>query len=135
MIGRYGYLAARILLATIFLFSGYGKLTDVQETAGGIAAIGLPFPVLSAVFAGVLELVCGVLLVLGRKSGWASTGLLLFMMPVTALFEHPLRGGVSALVDFLKNLAIMGDLLMVALGESDEVRADWIAVTGWRRRK
>ena len=85
---------------------------------------------LSAVFAGVLELVCGVLLVLGRKSGWAAAGLLLFMVPVPALFEHPRRGGVGARIDFLKNLSIMGGLLMVALREGEEVRADWTAVTG-----
>jgi len=126
---RYGYLAARILLAAIFLFSGYGKLTDVPETAADIAALGLPFPILSAVFAGVLELVCGALLVLGCKTGWAAVGLLLFMVPVTVLFEHPFRGD-GALIDFLKNLAIMGGLLMVVMEEQLAMRQDWDMLRG-----
>ena len=128
MMQRYAYPAARLLLAGIFLFSGANKLLDVPDTAADIAELGLPFPALATVAAGVLELVCSVLLVLGRKTGWAATGLLLFMVPVTALFEHPFRGGEGAWIDFLKNLAIMGGLLMVAFVEQGAMRADWVAV-------
>ena len=117
------YGAARLLLAAIFLLSGAGKLLDVPDTAADIAALGLPFPALGAVAAGVLELVCGVLLVLGLKSGWAAAGLLLFMVPVTVLFEHPFRGA-GALIDFLKNCAIMGGLLMVMMREQPAMRRD-----------
>lgn len=116
---RHAYFAARVLLAAIFLLSGAGKLLDVPDTAADIAALDLPFPALAAVAAGVLELVCGVLLVLGCKTGWAAAGLLLFMVPVTLLFEHPFRGGIGALIDFLKNCAIMGGLLMVVLREGE----------------
>jgi len=117
------YPAARVLLAGIFLFSGGGKLLDVPDTAADIAALGLPFPALGGVAAGVLELVCGVLLVLGRKAGWAAAGLLLFMVPVTLLFEHPFRGE-GALIDFLKNCAVMGGLLMVVMREQAALRQD-----------
>ena len=42
---------------------------------------------------------------------------MLFLLPVTALLENPLAvpGDVGALIDFLKNLAIMGGLLMIVL--------------------
>ena len=130
---RYGHAAARVLIAGIFLVSGVGKLTDVQETAADIAALGLPLPVLAALVAGVLELVCGVLLVLGRKSGWAAAALLLFMVPVTLLFEHPFREP-GAIYDFLKNLAIMGGLLLAVLVEQDAMRTDWMTLTGKGKR-
>ena len=130
---RYGHAAARVLIAGIFLVSGAGKLTDVQETAADIAELGLPLPVLAALAAGVLELVCGVLLVLGRKTGWTAAALLLFMVPVTLLFEHPFRGP-GAIYDFLKNLAIMGGLLRVVLGEQDAMRADRMTLTGKGKR-
>ena len=39
----------------------------MPDTAADIAALGLPFPALGA---GVVELVCGVMLVLGRRIGW-----------------------------------------------------------------
>lgn len=116
---RYGYVTARVLLAAVFLFTGYAKLADTQDAATDIAEIGLPLPVLLAVIAGVVELVCGVLLVLGKQSLWAAVGLLLFLMPVTVLVENPfgaeLESGLP--IDFLKNLSIMGGLVMVVLRE------------------
>ena len=121
--------AARILLAGIFLVSGPAKLLDVHETAADIAALGLPFPVLAALAAGVLEVVCGVLLVLGLKSGWAAAALFLFMVPVTLLMEHPFRGP-GAVYDFLKNAAIMGGLLLAVAAEWDALRADLKRVRG-----
>lgn len=129
---RSAYPAARLLLAAIFILSGAGKLLDVPETAADIAALGLPLPALGAIGAAVLELVCGVLLVLGRKTGWVAAGLLLFMVPVTLLFEHPFRGGMGAWYDFFKNLAIMGGLLLVVLREADAARNDREVATAGR---
>ena len=121
---RYGRPVARVFIAGIFLVSGIGKLTDVQGTAADIAAIGLPLPALAALVAGVVELVCGALLAVGLRTAWAAAGLLVFMVPVTLLFEHPFRGP-GALYDFLKNLAIMGGLLLALLGEQHRTR--WAA--------
>lgn len=116
---RYGYVTARVLLAAVFLFTGYDKLADTQDAAADIAEVGLPLPVLLAVIAGVVELVCGVLLVLGKGSLWAAVGLLLFLLPVTVLVENPFRpqSELGLPIDFLKNLSIMGGLLMVVLRE------------------
>ncbi|MCY4571757.1 MAG: DoxX family protein [Gemmatimonadetes bacterium] len=121
-IERYAYVAARIMLAAIFMLTGYDKLVDVDNAAGDIAEIGLPFPTLLAFVAGLVELVCGALLALGRKTEWAAAGLLLFLVPVTVLMENPLRADANfgTLIDFLKNLAIMGGLLMVALRERSD---------------
>ena len=118
-IDRYGYIAARIMLAAIFLLTGYDKLVDIDDAAGDIAEIGLPFAAFLAVVAGLVELVCGALLALGRRSEWAAAGLLLFLVPVTLLMENPLRADANfgTVIDFLKNLAIMGGLLMVVLAE------------------
>lgn len=117
---RYGYLAARAMLGAIFLVTGYDKLADTQDAAAEIAGVGLPFPVLLAVIAGVVELVCGILLILSKRTSWAAVGLLLFLLPVTLLVENPLRASAEsgASIDFLKNLSIMGGLLMVVLAES-----------------
>ena len=116
---RYAYLAARVMLAAIFLLTGYDKLVDIEDAAGDIAETGLPFPSLLAVVAGLVEIACGALLVLGRRTEWAAAGLLLFLLPVTVLMENPLRADADfgAVIDFLKNLAIMGGLLMVVLAE------------------
>ena len=123
-IDRYGYLAARVMLAAIFLLTGYDKLVDVEDAAGDIAEVGLPLPALLAVTAGLVELVCGAFLALGRRTEWAAAGLLLFLVPVTVLIENPLRADADfgTVIDFLKNLAIMGGLLLVVLRERDAGR-------------
>lgn len=107
------------MLAAIFLLTGYDKLVDVDNAAGDIAEIGLPFPTLLAFVAGLVELVCGVFLALGRRTDRAAAGLLLFLVPVTVLMENPLRADANfgTVIDFLKNVAIMGGLLMVVLTE------------------
>ena len=71
---HYGHVTARAFIAGIFLVSGFGKLTGVQETAADIAALGLPLPVLAAVMAGIVELVCGACLALGLKTAWGRCG-------------------------------------------------------------
>ena len=123
-IDRYGYVAARLMLAAIFLLTGYDKLVDTGNAACDIAEIGLPFPTLLAVTAGLVELGCGALLALGRKTEWAAAGLLLFLLPVTVLMENPLGADADfgTVIDFLKNLAIMGGLLLVVLTEHRDAR-------------
>lgn len=63
-----------------------------------------------AVAAGLVELVCGALLALGWWTAWVAAGLLLFLIPVTVLMEIPLRADADfgAVIDFLKNVAILG---------------------------
>lgn len=116
---RYRYPAARVMLAAIFVVTGWDKLAAPRDAAADIAEVGLPAPFLLAIAAGVVELACGVLLAAGWKAAWAAGGLLLFLLPVTVLLENPLAapGDFGTLIDFLKNLAIMGGLLMVALWE------------------
>ena len=57
LVRRYGYLAARVMLAAIFLLTGWDKLANRQDAATDIVEVGLPAPVLLAVLAGVVELV------------------------------------------------------------------------------
>ena len=116
------------MLAAIFLLTGYDKLVDVDNAAGDIAEIGLPFPTLLAFVAGLVELVCGVFLALGRRTDRAAAGLLLFLVPVTVLMENPLRADADfgTVIDFLKNLAIMGG---AADGRPDGARGRW---EGWQ---
>ena len=123
-IDRYGYIVARVMLAGIFLLTGYDKLVDVEDAASDIAEVGLPLPALLAVAAGLVELVCGAFLALGRRTEWAAAGLLLFLVPVTVLIENPLRADADfgTVIDFLKNLAIMAGLLLVVLRERDAGR-------------
>ena len=123
---RLAYAVARVMLAAIFLVTGASKLINLPEAAADIVAAGLPFAEPLAVIAGALELVCGTLLLLGIATRWAALGLIVFLVPVTLILQSPLPppagSGSGELIDFLKNLAIIGGLLTVVVIERRTLR-------------
>ena len=111
----YVSLAGRILLSVIFLLSGISKLMNWSETANMMAAHGMtaiPFFLTMAV---IIEIAGGLALLLGWQTRAASLILFLYLIPVTLVFHHfwdlqePVRQ--MQMINFLKNLAIMGGLL------------------------
>jgi putative oxidoreductase len=108
---------ARILLALMFVLSGFGKLTGLEGTAGYIASKGLPVPMLLAAAAGVLELVAGVLLIIGWQARWAALALAVFTLVASVLFHNywamPADQQRMQQLMFMKNLAVTGGLLFV----------------------
>ena len=113
----YGPLAGRVLLALIFVTSGFSKIGGFEGTVGYIASKGLPLPQLGAVIAIVVELGCGILLVVGWQARWAAAVLFLFLIPTTFIFHNfwaveAARKGMEQ-IQFMKNLCIMGGMLYV----------------------
>jgi putative oxidoreductase len=111
-------LTGRILLALMFVMSGFGKLGNVAGTAGYIASGGLPFPSLLAVLVGLLELFGGLALAAGFKARWAALSLGVFTVLASVLFHQfwavaPEQQMVQQLM-FMKNLAIAGGMFIVA---------------------
>jgi putative oxidoreductase len=110
-------LVARFLLALMFVLSGLSKLGGLEGTAGYIASVGLPAAQLLALGAGVLELVAGVLLIVGWQARWAALALALFTVLATFLFHNfwamPKEQQFMQQLMFMKNLAVTGGLLMV----------------------
>jgi putative oxidoreductase len=113
----YGPFAGRILLALIFVTSGWGKIGGFEGTVGYIASKGLPLPQLAAAGALVVELVGGILLIVGWQTRWAATALFLFLIPTTLIFHNfwavdAAQQGMQQ-IQFMKNLCIMGGMLYV----------------------
>jgi putative oxidoreductase len=106
-------LAGRVLLAAIFVLSGVGKLAAPEATLGYINAVGLPFPQLAYFGAIAVELVGGILLVVGYRTRLAAVALAAFSV-VTAVIFHGAIGDQNQFIHLLKNLAIAGGLLQVA---------------------
>ena len=110
-------LFGRILLALIFVVSGIGKITGFAGTAAYMASKGLPMVQVLLPLAIAAELGGGLLLALGWKTRWAALVLFLFLIPTTLIF-HQFWGIEPKLaqmqqIHFLKNVAIMGGMLMV----------------------
>ena len=118
---HYGPLAGRVLMAQIFLTSGYGKLTDFAGTAGFMASRGMPMAEFLTVGAILFELGGAVMLVAGWKMRWGALLLILFTVPATLIFHNFWAADAaqyqSQLTHFMKNVAMIGGLLyMMAFG-------------------
>ncbi len=108
----------RVLLAAIFVLAGFDKLGSLEGTAGYIASAGLPAPMVLAVAVGVLELVAGLMLVVGFLTRWAALALGVFTIVATLIFHAywalPAEQAFVQQLMFMKNLAIAGGLFLVA---------------------
>jgi len=102
----------RILLATIFIFSGIGKLMAPAATIGYIASSGLPFAPLALAAAIAVELGGGLMLALGIQTRLVAALLAGFSI-VTGLAFHNAIGDQNQLIHLLKNIAMAGGLLQV----------------------
>jgi putative oxidoreductase len=110
-------LLGRVLLALIFITSGFGKITGFEGTVGYIASKGLPLPQLSAIIAIIVEVGGSILLVIGYKARWAALALAIFTL-AAAIFFHNYWAVEAAekmgqQINFWKNISMAGGMLMV----------------------
>jgi putative oxidoreductase len=110
-------LAARILLALLFIIFGWKKLTGFSGTVIYMAATGAPVPVLSAAIAVVMEFFVGLAILLGIATRPLALLLLLYTL-ATAIIGHHYwtmtgMGQFEAMINFYKNVSIMGGLLLL----------------------
>ena len=103
----------RVLMATLFLVSGFGKLMAPAATKGYIAAAGLPLPEVAYLIAVIVELGLGLALLLGYRTRVVA-GLMAAFTAVTAFGFHADFADGNQMNHFLKNLAISGGLIYVA---------------------
>lgn len=110
-------LLGRILISSLFLVAGIRKLMAVAGTAGYLAKLGFPAPEIMVWLAILIEVGGGLLLLIGWKTRWVSWVLIVFVAVATFMahrfwdFSDP--GQYAAqLNNFLKNIAIIGGLLM-----------------------
>ncbi len=112
---------ARVLLALMFVLSGFAKFGGLDGTAGYIASQGLPMPGVLAFGAATLEVVAGLALAVGWQARWAALALALFTLVASVIFHAfwsvPADQAMTQQLMFMKNVSIAGGLLFVfALG-------------------
>jgi putative oxidoreductase len=113
---NFAALAGRILLALIFVGSGVDKTIHFSGAVGYVASAGLPFPAVLLALSIVVELGCGLAIIVGWKARWAAALMFLYLIPVTVIFHNPIGLGAHAqeqLIHAMKNLSIMGGMLLL----------------------
>jgi putative oxidoreductase len=108
-------LVGRILLALIFIISGYAKIGGYAGTAGYMASKGMPMVDVLLPLTILIELGGGLLIAIGWKARWAAAVIFLFVIPVTLVFHNPAglapAEAQQQMINLLKNVSIMGGML------------------------
>ena len=110
-------LVGRILLAVIFITSGFGKITGYDGTAAFMASKGLPMVGVLLPLTILTELGGGILLAIGYKARWAALALAGFTILAAIIFHNfwavEAAQKMAQQINFMKNVAITGGLLVV----------------------
>ncbi|NET36179.1 MAG: DoxX family protein [Cyanothece sp. SIO1E1] len=120
---KYIPLAARICLSSIFLKAGINHTLGFSGFQQAIAGAGLPFASLLAVGTIIFLLTGSLSLLLGYKIRIGATLLILFLIPATLVF-HNFLVDLNETNNFLKNLGLMGGLLMLIHAGTGAVSLD-----------
>lgn len=116
-------LLGRILISFIFLFDAYDTIFYFQDTKETMMSYGLTWRPDMLLFGGIFILLLGGTLVLiGYRASFGAILLLIYWVPVTfivhSFWNDPEEIRRIQSVLFMKNLAIVGGLLMVLVNGS-----------------
>jgi putative oxidoreductase len=75
-----GPLVARVVIGAVFLWSGWGKLSDLPTVIDNFVGWGIPFPKILAPFVAGVEFAGGILLLLGLFTRLAAVPLVIVMI-------------------------------------------------------
>lgn len=110
-------LIARILMMALFVIFGWQKLTGYPGTVAYLAQTGAPAPQLSAAIAIVMEFVVGAALLIGAFTRPLAILLLVYTFAAALIGHHYWTltglGRVENMINFYKNISIMGGLLLL----------------------
>ncbi|HEY8050578.1 MAG TPA: DoxX family protein [Ramlibacter sp.] len=111
-------LVGRILIAYLFMPSGWGKLMGFSGVVGYIAKANVPLPEVCAAIAIAVELGLALLLLVGWQARWAALGMAIFTIVISPIFHaywsSPEAAVAMQKLNFDKNMAIAGGLLALA---------------------
>jgi putative oxidoreductase len=116
-------LFARLVLGVVFVHSGFGKWTHLDQVVKFFAGLGIPFPDLQAPFVASVELGCGALVLVGLGTRLVAVPLMgtMFVALATALANK--ITGVNALFGLAEFLYIVL-LVQLAVGGAGPVSLD-----------
>jgi uncharacterized membrane protein YphA (DoxX/SURF4 family) len=111
------FLVGRVIAGSFFLMNGFNHFAQLNMMTGYAKSKGIPTPALAVGGSGVLLFLGGLSLLLGYHPTIGAALLVIFLLSVSfgihnfwTVHDQPARQG--EMVNFLKNMAILGLLLM-----------------------
>ncbi|MCO6462275.1 MAG: DoxX family protein [Saprospiraceae bacterium] len=116
-------LIGRILISTIFLYEAYDSIYYFHMTKATMTSYGLTWRQdLLLTGAIILLLLGGLMVLIGYRSSFGAILLLLYYIPVTLIvhsfWNDPVKVQRIQAIMFMKNLAIIGGLLIIIVNGS-----------------
>ena len=114
-----------ILISILFLSSSSNKILNTGNTLSGIKAKGLPFPLLALLFA-IISQILGLILIFSSEFNlfkldndmnkilkYCGKYLLIIFTLLATYFYHNMFKYPSQKVNFMKNICIIGGLMLI----------------------
>jgi putative oxidoreductase len=120
----------RVLLSTIFLLAAVGdKIPNFNRVAEIMASAGIPAPQLMLVGAIVFLIAGSLSVIVGYQARIGAGLLLVFLLLATYYFHHfwsidDAQAKQEQLIQFMKNLSMMGAMLLVIANGSGPMSLD-----------
>ena len=102
----------RVFLALLFIVAGVTKITGFEGTTQYFTHLGFPVPVVATVLAIIVECGAGLVLLLGMRFDREAALLLAVFTLIASVMAHQFWINMAEMTSFLKNLALIGALLM-----------------------
>ncbi|HEX7080331.1 MAG TPA: DoxX family protein [Gammaproteobacteria bacterium] len=116
----------RIMLAGVFIPEGIQKLIFPEILGSGrFSGIGIPWPEFTGPLVGWVELVCGLLLLVGFLSRYAAVPIIVIMIVAIVSTKIPILLGSDWLIFNVRELSRYGFWSM-----AHETRTDWAMLLG-----
>jgi len=104
---------ARLLMSSLFIWAGIGKLMNPSGAAQYFVKAHIPIPDVAVWVVIVIEVLGGLAILVGFQARWVAAVLAVFCL-ITGFGVHLPVGDYPNMVNFYKNLVMAGGFLYVA---------------------
>jgi putative oxidoreductase len=103
---------SRIFISSIFLFSGYNKIFNYENTIEWMEGFGIPGFLLWPTI--ILEIILPILIIIGYRTQISALLLAMFCVATAVIFHLDFANQMQTIA-FLKNFALAGGFLFIAV--------------------
>jgi len=121
------YRIGRVLLASLFVISGAMKIAGFSGTVGYMTSLGIPLATFAVLATILVELGGGLAIMAGWQTRPVAIVVALFTVAATLtahrFWQADPANAQNQMINFLKNISIIGALLMLAAVDTDSKKA------------